>query len=657
MGKLVRASLILVVVGLVAVAAGGTAERVVALQEGLAERAEAVFFQGARNEQDLFDPFPLRPPSTESPRDTLESFLQKAREAIQLHRSGGSPRAIDHVVADGLRCLDLRELPPAVRAKQGIERALLLLEILDRIELPPIEDVPGIESVEETGLTSWTIPDTEIAIARTDDGPDAGAFQFSARTVEQLPEFYERARHLPYKPNAAIGAYEGRIYSPGPWLAREWTMGLPVFAYWVVLDQTVWQWFGALATLVLTIVTVVLAYLAGQRVDSLLGGARSRRHFGRILAMILTIALAELAEIFISDGINITGGPLFALRVTLSSVAVIAAGWLIVLVLDAVGDLIVRFRGSSPDSVDAQLTSLVVRLLAIVVLIYLALYLAESFGIPAAPLIASLGVGGLALALAVQPTLENIFGGFLLFADKPVGVGEFCMFGDKMGTVEQIGFRSTRVRGLDRTVITVPNADFAKLEITNFTRRDQMLVHTTLRLRYETTPDQLRYVLTRLRELFVAHPKVAADPARARFTGFGESSLHVEIFAYVLTKDYNEFLGIAEDLNLRIMNIVSEAGTGFALPSQTAYLARAKGLDGERTGAAEAEVQAWRAEGVLPFPWADPERASALQDTLDFPPEGSVQRRGSPEPPADSKSPSAPRRRWGRGRSRPTQEG
>jgi MscS family membrane protein len=296
----------------------------------------------------------------------------------------------------------------------------------------------------------------------------------------------------------------------------------------------------------------------------------------------------------------------------------------------------------------------VVRLLAIIGLIYLALYLAESFGIPAAPLIASLGVGGLAIALAVRPTLENIVGGFILFADKPVRVGEFCRFGDKMGTIEEIGLRSTRVRGIDRTVITVPNADFAQLEIINFTRRDRMLMQTTLGLRYETTPDQLRYVLTKLRELFVAHPKVSPEPARARFTGFGESSLNIEIFLYVLSADFNEYLGIAEDLNLRIMAVITEAGTGFAFPSRTAYLARDHGMDAERTEAVEAEVEAWRTSGALPFPGLAPDRVVTLDGSLDFPPEGSVHRAQAMQ--AAPVGEGARRSRWGFRRSRPTKE-
>ena len=227
---------------------------------------------------------------------------------------------------------------------------------------------------------------------------------------------------------------------------------------------------------------------------------------------------------------------------------------------------------------------------------------ADAFGIPVTPLIASLGVGGLAIALAVRPTLENILGGFTLFADKPVRVGDLCFYGDRIGTVEEIGLRSTRIRSLERTVVTVPNAEFSRMQLENYSRRDRMLFRTTLGLRYETTPEQLRFTLAKLRELLIAHPKVSPDPARARFIGFGAYSLDVEIFAYVLSADYNAYLGILEDLNLRIMDIIEEAGTGFAFPSQTTYLGRDKPMDATRRDAAEREVEAWRSQQSLPFP-------------------------------------------------------
>ena len=249
--------------------------------------------------------------------------------------------------------------------------------------------------------------------------------------------------------------------------------------------------------------------------------------------------------------------------------------------------------------------------------------LAESLGVPVAPMLAGLGVGGLAVALAIRPTLENVIGGFVLFADAPVRVGEMCQFGSTRGTVEVIGLRSVRVRGLDRTVITIPNADFSQLELTNLSRRDSFLLRTTLQLRYETTPDQLRLVLVRLRELLIQHPKVLPDPARARFVGYGSLSLDVEVFAYLATQDRNEFFAIQEDVMLCMKDIVEDAGCGVAFPSQTLYLTQSEDPDPELATVAAAEVACWRDENRLPFPDHDPDVRSKLADTLDYPPKGS----------------------------------
>ena len=152
------------------------------------------------------------------------------------------------------------------------------------------------------------------------------------------------------------------------------------------------------------------------------------------------------------------------------------------------------------------------------------------------------------MALAAQKTVEHLFGGLTLIADQPVKVGDFCRFGDQVGTVERIGLRSTRVRTLDRTVVSVPNGDFAKLRLENFAERDRIWLRVMLGLRYETTPDQLRHVLVDLHELLYAHPRIDPDPARVRFVGFGAYTLDVEIYAYVRTADYNEFLAVREDL-------------------------------------------------------------------------------------------------------------
>jgi MscS family membrane protein len=227
------------------------------------------------------------------------------------------------------------------------------------------------------------------------------------------------------------------------------------------------------------------------------------------------------------------------------------------------------------------------------------------------------------LGFGLQDIFANFFSGLVLLFERPMRVGDFCRFGDQLGTVESIGLRSTKVRGLDRTIINVPNADFSKKELINYAKRDRFLLRTTIGLRYETTDEQLRYVLAKLRELLLSHPKMLEEQARVRFVGYGEYSLDIEIFAYALARDWAEFLGIREDVFLRIKLIVEESGSGFAFPSQTHYLSRDQGLDAERTAAAEAQVQTWRSENRLPFPDFSEKQRRLFRDSLDYPPAGS----------------------------------
>jgi MscS family membrane protein len=213
--------------------------------------------------------------------------------------------------------------------------------------------------------------------------------------------------------------------------------------------------------------------------------------------------------------------------------------------------------------------------------------------------------------------------GIGLKVDRPVRVGDFFRYGDQVGTVEEIGLRSTRVRTLDRTVVSIPNGEFSNIPLENYARRDRMRLWTMIGVRYETTPEQIRFLLARLREILVAHPRVTDDPARVRFVGFGAYSLDLEVFAYVDTDEWSEFLGIREDLYLRFMDAVSEAGTGFAFPSSTMYLGRDEGLGAEEARRAEARVAEWRDQGRLPFPQFPQEVRDELEDTLDWPPPGS----------------------------------
>jgi len=248
----------------------------------------------------------------------------------------------------------------------------------------------------------------------------------------------------------------------------------------------------------------------------------------------------------------------------------------------------------------------------------------QSVGINVTPVLAGLGVGGIAVALASQKTLENLFGGMSVIGDSPVRIGEFCRIGTMTGTVEDIGLRSTRMRTTARTVISIPNADMAIQSIESFSARDKILFNHTLTLRHETTADQLRFVLAGARTLLYQHPRVEQATARVRLLRFTSSGLDIELFGYVTATELEEFLGIQEDLLLRLMDTIEAGGTALAVPSQTTYLARDAGVDSEKAAGAARAVQAWRARGELPFPDETPERKRTLQGGIEYPPTGSA---------------------------------
>jgi len=158
------------------------------------------------------------------------------------------------------------------------------------------------------------------------------------------------------------------------------------------------------------------------------------------------------------------------------------------------------------------------------------------------------------------------------------------------------------VRTLDHTVITIPNATFSNIEIDNITARERIRLRTLITVRYETSPDQLRYILVEIRKLLYSHERVIPDTPRVRFINFGAYSLDIEVLAYVNTTDWSEFLGIREDIFLRIMDIIEASGTGFAFPSQTLYMGKDDGLNAERVQEVTAEVGRWREHNEVFLP-------------------------------------------------------
>jgi MscS family membrane protein len=256
-----------------------------------------------------------------------------------------------------------------------------------------------------------------------------------------------------------------------------------------------------------------------------------------------------------------------------------------------------------------------------------ALFIFYIAGINLTAVIAGLGVGGIAVALAAQKTLENLISGITIVSDQPIRVGDYCRAGEYQGTVLAVGLRSTRMRTLARTIVSIPNGQLATMNLENFSLRDKIWLRHTLGLRYETKPEQLRCILAEIREMLYGHPKVESSSARVRFVGFGNSSLDLEVFAYVLETEYAIFLQIQEDLLLRIMDIVAANGSGFAFPSQTTYLAQDSGINVGKTQEAILKVRQWREKGELPFPDFSPDTIAKIENRIEYPPPDSAQKK------------------------------
>jgi MscS family membrane protein len=239
------------------------------------------------------------------------------------------------------------------------------------------------------------------------------------------------------------------------------------------------------------------------------------------------------------------------------------------------------------------------RILLLIIALVLALAL---FGIDVKTMLAGLGIGGLAIALAAQKTLENLIGGVSLLMDKAVHIGDSCQVGDQVGTVEDIGLRSLKLRTPDQDLLVVPNGLLAQMQFRNMTCRSKLLINQKFSLRIETRPEQLRFVLDRVQSMLDQHSAIETGTSRVRVTNFIGAAFEVELFAYGKTSDWTQFTAVRQDVILKMAEIVEASGTRFAAPTQLTYLSTDIDIDTEKAKDIVRRVTEPRASSKLPFP-------------------------------------------------------
>jgi MscS family membrane protein len=460
----------------------------------------------------------------------------------------------------GAQYLDLSHIPASRRATEGPELAKVLEGLLDRnarFEVSKLSDSP--EGNTEDGQVSGL--DT-LATFDLNGEP----------VVLHLQRVNEQGMNVWLVSSASVGEIRGLAEVLGE-RAIEKHLPAPLVTT-EILGTSLWIWLAlVLAALVISFFSRLLTKLLFALIRPVGRRYIKSFHEQRLLALTEPLRLV-LSVIVFRACIEIIGpGALFrdALLKLLALLFWMGCASLLMRIVDVISDTVSSRLDPRQYALSYSVVPLIVRFIKICIFCLAALVILSRWGYNTDTILAGLGVGGIAVALAAQKTIENLFGGVSLIFDRPVLVGDFCQFGGQVGTVEDIGLRSTRIRTLDRTVVTIPNSQFSTMTLENYTKRDRMWFHPTIRLRRDTRPEEVQAMMAAIKEIFEKHEQVDPTDVPVRFTKITETSLDLDLFAYVLTPDFNQYLRVQTELLLKILEAASKLGVGMAVPFQEEY--------------------------------------------------------------------------------------
>jgi len=526
---------------------------------------------------------PLAPTDTSSPRATFEGFIASCNEVYAIIRAERSVRRknprVEILIKQILDCLDLSEQPEYARRQVGGEAAVCLKEVLDRVELPPYSAIPDAEAVEAAGgfeqLQRWRLPGTRITITAPKEGPRRGEYLFSPEVIANAPDYFDAAKDMPYRsegPEVTEGFYEWYLSEPILPAVAALVHELPDWCRTRAGGLAVWQWVGLSLAVAICLLAMYLIYRFGRRRGRLM---RERGAFRYSLTLVFP-ALAMLVPVafkwFVSYGLTLRGMPLYAAIFAANVVFLLTAMVVIVGAGLRVAELIIASPRIQPEGLDAQLIRIVSKLLSLTAAIFVFLEGGRYLGFPLTTLLASAGVGGLAIALAAQDTLKSIFGSIMILLDKPYRAGERVIVGDYDGIVEEIGLRSTKIRLLTGHVACIPNEEMARSRIENVGRRPHIRRITDLRVPLDTPREKVEKAVETVRQALADHEGMDPDfPPRVYFNDFNPDSFNIRIIYWYHPPNYWDFLAQSEKLNLEIFRAFDEHEIQFSLPTRVTY--------------------------------------------------------------------------------------
>jgi MscS family membrane protein len=490
------------------------------------------------------------PPTLSSARGTMTTFLEA------FYAEGGPD------LNTAASCLDLSGLPASIRMSRGRELAAELKDVLDRTQLINVDAI----SDDPMG-TTWTLPITggqQIVLDRGDDG----RWLFTAATLEDLDE-----TSVAVETQEIVEGVEKTVdtLSASQWMRSHAPSSLRGRA----LSLEGWQWIGLLVLVLVgaAVARLTVAILQGPLMSALRRWAREvdpdlvRRSLKPLgsLAMVLVWWL----------GILFLGLPLAFLRwfaILVEVVLIVTAALTAHRLVKVVTDVMEKRAQKTVSRYDDLLVPLIRSSLIVAVWIVAIIFLAETFQRDLTGLFAGLGIGGLAFALAAQDTLGNLFGSLTVLLDRPFQVGDWVVVGSTEGTVEEVGFRSTRIRTFYNSRITLPNSKLTSAAIDNYGERQYRRWSTRLGIAYDTPPEKIDAFCEGIKELILHHPHTRKDYFHVALNEFGASALEIMLYVFFVTPDWGDELKERHRLAVDIIRLARELGVEFAFPTQTLYM-------------------------------------------------------------------------------------
>ncbi len=500
---------------------------------------------------------PLFPVKTDSPRATLKTFMQ----AMQDYREGVKTQDQDKKrrIEDALRTFAPSN-SITITDQDKEKAAILLKEVIDRVILVNYEYIPD----ESYDKSRWRLKDTELVIKKMDAGDRAEEWLITEDTWTRARIFYSRVSDLPYVEGSGKGAlYKKSIieaYVP-PWAQR------------TTLDVPNWKFIGLFLFAILGLLLKLIAAFVIRHAKGLFKDEDAWR-FKALLA------IERPAALFIAVIVWFIGLEIIALegtfRTIINALVQVFLGvslvWMSLQFISFLGDYFMTIADKTESELDDQLVPFGVKVLRVVAVAFGTLLVLQNMGVNVASLIAGLGLGGLAFALAAKDTAANLFGSVMILIDRPFKIGDWINVDGMDGTVEEIGFRSTRVRTFYNSVVSVPNATVANTRVDNYGQRMFRRTNTTLGLTYDTPPEKIEAFCEGIKNILNANEFVRKDYFHVCFSGYGDFSLNIMVYFFLVVGDWSEELVERQNIYLEILRLAEELNVEFAFPTQSLHV-------------------------------------------------------------------------------------